>query len=74
MADAPGNHRIQFVRDGIELIDIHVTQRFLLEETCTGFTLFTAGVVLAAHQGAFKVTVDDDDGDALRHGDRFAAQ
>ncbi len=68
------HHLIQLVRDFIELSERDITQRRLLEEARTGFALLAAGVVLAAHQGAFEITVDDDHRRTFRQAHRFGAQ
>ena len=69
MADAFRNHRIQLMGNGIELGDFDIAQRRLLEETCAGLALFATGVVFAADQSTFKITVDDHHRDAFRHRD-----
>ncbi len=74
MANAFCDYRVQFAGNGIERLKADIAQGRLLEETGAGFALFTAGIILAAHQRALKVTVDDHHGDTFRHGNRFGAE
>ena len=74
MTHAFCHDRVQFMRNSVELFNGDITQGWLLEETRTGFALFTTGVVFAANQGTFEVTVDDDDSHTFGHGNCFGPQ
>ena len=56
--------------------DIHMTTGAdaLNEATILANALFTTGVVFAANQGTFEVTVDDDDSHTFGHGNCFGPQ
>ncbi len=43
--------RVQFMCNSVELFNGDIAQSWLLEETRTGFALFTTGVVFAANRG-----------------------
>ncbi|MNC75516.1 hypothetical protein D3C75_1270590 [compost metagenome] len=58
----------------IKFRQLNVAQRFLAEETRTGFALLAAGIVFAADQRALEVTVDNHNRDAFWHRNSFGAQ
>ncbi len=61
------------MRNGIKLIETDIAQGFCWKKRA-GFALLATGIVLAAHQCAFEVTVNDHNRHALRHGNGFGAQ